>query len=82
MDSHINADDRLLDTLQRLLAIPAPDLRTALGQACTLVAEALSADKVDVFLYEAASETLVAAGTRSAWIACRSPVAARRSACP
>ena len=63
MDGHGSADDRLLDTLQRLLAIPAPDLRSALDQASTLVAEALAADKVDVFLYEATTETLVAAGT-------------------
>ena len=63
MDTHIVGDDRLLETLQRLLAIRSPDLREALDQASTLVAEALGADKVDVFLYEAATETLVAAGT-------------------
>ena len=54
---------RLLETLQRLIAIQAPQLRPALDQACSLVAEALEADKVDVFLYEGASTSLVAMGT-------------------
>jgi DNA-binding CsgD family transcriptional regulator len=56
-------DDRLLETLQRLLAIQAPQLRPTLDQASSLVNEALRADKVDVFLYEAASDSLVAMGT-------------------
>ena len=55
--------DRLLETLQRLLAIQALELRPALTDACTSVAEVLGADKVDVFLYERASTTLVAMGT-------------------
>jgi two-component system, OmpR family, sensor kinase len=55
--------DRLLDTLQRLLGIQAPELRPALDQASSLVAEALDADKIDVFLHEPASDTLVAMGT-------------------
>src|SRR5215210_2094469 len=56
-------DDRLLTTLQRLLTISTPELRLALDQASTLISEALEADKVDVFIYEAASESLVALGT-------------------
>jgi two-component system, OmpR family, sensor kinase len=56
-------DDRLLTTLQHLLTIDAPELRPALDQASTLIAEAVGADKVDVFLYEAASNSLVALGT-------------------
>src|SRR5215204_1660103 len=56
-------DDRLLVTLQRLLSIQSPELRPALADACNLVAEALAADKVDVFLYEPASDSLVAMGT-------------------
>ena len=56
-------DDRLLTTLQRLLLIAAPELRPALDQASTLVSEAIGADKTDVFLYEAASNSLVALGT-------------------
>jgi signal transduction histidine kinase len=46
-----------------LLAIQAMDVRSALDQASDLVATALGADKVDVFLYEARSDTLVALGT-------------------
>src|SRR3954451_10383366 len=56
-------NDRLLETLERLLSIHAPELRPALDQASNLVAEALNADKVDVFLHEAESDTLVAVGT-------------------
>jgi two-component system OmpR family sensor kinase len=56
-------DDRLLITLQRLLLITAPQLRPALDQASTLVCEAISADKSDVFLHEAATASLVALGT-------------------
>src|SRR5215212_881715 len=56
-------NDRLLETLERLLSIHAPELRPALDQASSLVAEALNADKVDVFLHEAESDTLVAMGT-------------------
>jgi hypothetical protein len=53
-------DDRLLETLQRLLVIPSPELRPTLNQASTLICEVLGADKVDVFLYEADTDTLVA----------------------
>lgn len=56
-------DDRLLGTLERLLAIDAVALDDALDQATQLVAQALRADKVDVFLLDAAVETLVARGT-------------------
>src|SRR5215207_5283810 len=56
-------DDRLLTTLQRLLMITAPELRPALDQASTLIGEAIGADKVDVFLYEALTNSLVALGT-------------------
>jgi two-component system, OmpR family, sensor kinase len=55
--------DRLLDTLEQLLAIDASELTPALTQAAKIVAEVLRADKVDVFLYEPRSETLVARGT-------------------
>lgn len=56
-------DARLLGTLQKLLQITSTDLRPTLDQASTLVGEALRAEKVDVFLFEAASQTLVALGT-------------------
>ena len=55
--------DRLLTTLERLLGIASPELRPALDRASSLVAEALVADKVDVFLYEADGDSLVALGT-------------------
>ena len=57
------ADNRLLETLQRLLAIQAPALRPALTEASNLVGEALRADKVDVFLLEPETGSLVAMGT-------------------
>jgi len=56
-------DRRLLETLQRVLSIQDLDLRGALTQACNQITDALGADKVDVFLYEAEGETLVALGT-------------------
>jgi two-component system, OmpR family, sensor kinase len=56
-------DDRLLETFQRLLTLPAVELRPTLDQASSLVAEAVGADKVDVFLYEAETDSLVALGT-------------------
>ena len=54
--------DRLLETLQRLLAIQSPELRPALAEACTLVAEVLGAEKVEVFLYQQPGASLVAMG--------------------
>lgn len=57
------SDDRLFDTLVRLHGIVCPELRPALNQAATLVADALDADKVDVFIYKPASDSLVALGT-------------------
>jgi signal transduction histidine kinase len=53
----------LLDTLQRLLEIPAADLKVALSQACDAVAAAVNADKVDAFIYDPESDCLVAQGT-------------------
>ena len=54
---------RLLATLERLLTIPALEVKSALDEASTLVAAALGADKVDAFLLDPSSETLVAVGT-------------------
>jgi DNA-binding CsgD family transcriptional regulator/putative methionine-R-sulfoxide reductase with GAF domain len=56
-------DRRLLETLQRVLAIQELELRGALTQACNRIAEALRADNVDIFLYLSEDETLVALGT-------------------
>src|SRR4051794_22727610 len=60
---HHGDNDRLLVTLEQLLSIQSADLRPALDQASTLVNEALRADKLDIFLYESASHSLVAMGT-------------------
>ncbi|HEY1328994.1 MAG TPA: GAF domain-containing sensor histidine kinase [Casimicrobiaceae bacterium] len=55
--------ERFLTTLQKLLAIPAADLPTALSRATDALAEATSSDKVDAFLYDEARDSLVAVGT-------------------
>jgi signal transduction histidine kinase len=55
--------DRLIAALQALLEIPAADLRTALVDACNHVANALSADKVDAFLFDPSKQCLVAIGS-------------------
>jgi two-component system, OmpR family, sensor kinase len=57
------ATDRLLGTLERLLAVPASEPGAALTHACNAVAEALRADKVDAFLYDESRDSLVALGT-------------------
>jgi DNA-binding CsgD family transcriptional regulator len=55
--------DRRRSTLEQLLALDAVDLDAALHDAAQIVAEALGADKIDAFVYEATTETLVARGT-------------------
>jgi signal transduction histidine kinase/DNA-binding CsgD family transcriptional regulator len=57
------ADNRLLLMLQRLLEIVPQDLDAALDAATQAVADAVRAEKVDAFLYEASITTLVARGT-------------------
>ncbi len=57
------SDDRLLDALERLVVLPGLELRPTLDEASTVVAEAVDADKVDVFLYKANKDSLVALGT-------------------
>ncbi len=54
---------RLLTTLERLLMIQALEVKAALDEASQLVAEALEADKVDVFLHDPTIDSLVALGT-------------------
>src|SRR5215211_5882672 len=51
--------NRLLGTLERLLAIDETDLHGALDRACHMVAEALRADKVDVAHDDSTTESLV-----------------------
>ncbi len=60
-DGTVN-QERFLSTLQKLLAIPAADLRTALSHAADALADALRADKVDAFLYDESRDSLVALG--------------------
>jgi DNA-binding CsgD family transcriptional regulator len=55
--------ERQRATLERLLELDAVALQPALDQAARIVAEALEADTVDAFLYEAATDSLVARGT-------------------
>jgi DNA-binding CsgD family transcriptional regulator len=55
-------DDRLLTTLQRLLGIRATSLRPAMDEAADLINAALNVEKVDVFTYEASTESLIAFG--------------------
>ena len=55
--------DRLLETLESLLALPAADLKRAMIEVSNLIAGALGADKVDAFLYDASRDTLVAVGS-------------------
>lgn len=54
---------RLLTTLERLLEIEATEVKSALDQASDLLSEALASDKVDAFLHEVESDSLVAVGT-------------------
>ena len=55
-------DDRLLSTLERLLDIRPTSLRSALDGASDLISKAMGVEKVDVFTYDASTETLVALG--------------------
>lgn len=55
--------DKLLATLEQLLAIEAMDLDTVLNQASTLVAAALDCEKADTFLYDPSISSLIAHGT-------------------
>jgi hypothetical protein len=54
---------RLYDALARLLAIEANGLQHAESRASGIVMVALGADLVDLFLYEALTDHLVALGT-------------------
>ncbi len=56
-------DSLLLRTLERLLEIEAVHLTSALQQMAYLVAETFQAEKVDIFLYDEAVNTLIALGT-------------------
>lgn len=49
---------RLLASLERLLQIPTGELKTTLIQASDVIADTFQADKVDVFLYDPARDSL------------------------
>ena len=59
------AHSRYLAALERLLAIDATAVKAGLGEASDVVAIALNAEKVDSFVYEESTHTLVALGTSS-----------------
>lgn len=54
---------RMLETLEQLLGIDGFELFSILNQAALQLAEALYAEKVDIFLFESDSNSLVALGT-------------------
>ncbi|RKH54796.1 GAF domain-containing sensor histidine kinase [Corallococcus aberystwythensis] len=66
-DAKSGTDDGWVDprlrALEQLLALPATELRPTLDMAGQLISELMSADKVDVFLFEQATQCLVAVGT-------------------
>jgi signal transduction histidine kinase len=63
LDDAAQQQTKLLATLEQLLAIQATSVKPALDAASTLIAAAIGADKVDAFLYEPATHSLVAVGT-------------------
>jgi len=58
----ISKPDRLLATLQRLLELSAVTVTETMQQVAQLVAQALGADKVDIFLYDSEHDCLTALG--------------------
>jgi two-component system OmpR family sensor kinase len=56
-------DSAALAVLERLLALPAFDVRDALNRSSDLLAPVMAADKVDVFLHDPTRDSLVALGT-------------------
>lgn len=63
MSPEVLKHDKLLMTLQRLLQLPATDVAETFQQTAQLVTQALNAEKVDVFLYDPGTESLIAYGT-------------------
>ncbi len=66
--------DRILQALEELLEIAPSDTPTAMEQAAQCVSELTRSDKVDVFLLEPSTQSLVAVGTSD------SPLARRQKA--
>lgn len=63
MDTAAALPARQLELLEALLRIPGGDLASTLSHVGDLVAGATGADKIDVFLYDPARDSLVALGT-------------------
>jgi two-component system, OmpR family, sensor kinase len=66
--ARVEAHDRenalaLLYTLQRILGLQGTSLKPTLDEASDMLAEVMSADKIDTLMYEPEKETLVALGT-------------------
>jgi len=55
--------DRLLDTLEQLLRLPAGEFKATLTHVSDVIAEATGADKVDAFMYDPPRDSLVAAAS-------------------
>jgi DNA-binding NarL/FixJ family response regulator len=53
----------LPDSLERILSIPTRDPSAALTQAANIIAETLKCEKVDVFVHDRDTDSLVALGT-------------------
>jgi DNA-binding CsgD family transcriptional regulator len=68
------SQDRLLRAVHHLLGLEVTDLQGALDAAAERIADVMLADKVDVFLLEDATDTLVAVGTND------SPMARKQKA--
>lgn len=58
----MNTSERLLRAAERLVALPATELRPTLVQTADIIVEASGAQKVDVFFHDPEIATLVAAG--------------------
>lgn len=56
---------RQLEVLEGLLRAPEGDFKATLVHVCDVIAAATGADKIDVFLYDASRDSLVATGTSS-----------------
>jgi signal transduction histidine kinase len=63
LDQKTASPQRLIELLEALLRLPAGDMKATLEHVGNLVAGATGADKIDVFLYDAARDSLVAVGT-------------------
>lgn len=59
----MSSERRLLSILEPLFELGPAPLDVVLGQCADLIASGLESEKVDAFLYEGASESLVAIGT-------------------